>query len=29
MGYSFWNPDPEKRDFRNADTVEITHPGLV
>jgi len=30
-GFSFWdasNPNP-RRDFRNADTVEVTHPGLA
>eukprot|EP00668_Euglena_longa_P034487 GGOE01044300.1.p1 GENE.GGOE01044300.1~~GGOE01044300.1.p1 ORF type:complete len:173 (-),score=35.46 GGOE01044300.1:173-664(-) len=29
MGFSFWNPDVERKDFRNADTVEITHNGVA
>lgn len=29
MGYSFWSPDPQQRDFRNADTVEVVHPRLA
>ena len=29
MGFSFWNPASERRDYRNADTVEVTHQELA
>lgn len=29
MGFSFWNPESQRRDYRNADTVEVTHEGLA
>ena len=29
MGFSFWNPSSERKDYRNADTVEVTHQQLA
>ena len=29
MGYSFWDPDEKRRDFRSADTVEIHSKALA
>lgn len=29
LGFSFWNPASQRRDYRNADTVEVTHQGLA
>ncbi|KAK3256193.1 hypothetical protein CYMTET_34659 [Cymbomonas tetramitiformis] len=29
MGYSFWNPSGERRDFRSADTVEVKHQRIA
>eukprot|EP00906_Rhabdomonas_costata_P039192 RCo055446 len=29
MQYSFWNPLAPNKDYRNVDTVELTHPALA
>ena len=29
LGFSFWNPVHDRRDYRNADTVEVTHQQLA
>eukprot|EP00292_Cryptomonas_paramecium_P000382 CAMPEP_0113688544 /NCGR_PEP_ID=MMETSP0038_2-20120614/16599_1 /TAXON_ID=2898 /ORGANISM="Cryptomonas paramecium" /LENGTH=373 /DNA_ID=CAMNT_0000609379 /DNA_START=145 /DNA_END=1263 /DNA_ORIENTATION=+ /assembly_acc=CAM_ASM_000170 len=29
LGYSFWHPTSERRDFRNADTIEVTSEALA
>ena len=29
MGFSFWNPESQRKDYRNADTVEVTHQELA
>ena len=28
LGFSFWHPSCTRRDYRNADTVEVTHHGV-